>query len=78
MSTKAIKGKIDEIPTTRGKEVMARIMSSLQRVKTETQTAKLNEHSMEDNNGGRIIYTLTDSEVVVVNGKKIIIVNIKK
>jgi hypothetical protein len=67
-----------EFPTKKGKETMAKIMVSMQQVDTNTPEAKLNETSMDDNNGGRVIYTLQKGEAILVNGRKVIIVNIKK
>jgi len=83
MDKKVVQTKVDikkdgTLPTQRGKEAMAKIMASLQKVDTSSQEAKLNETSMDDNNGGRVIYTLQKGEAILVNGKKVIIVNIKK
>ena len=41
------------------KRLLSQLMQNLQSVKTDTPEAKANETSMSDNNGKRIIYTLT-------------------
>lgn len=75
MSTKK---KAISLPTKRGEEAMAKIMASLQKVDTKAPDAKLNETTMDDNNGGRVIYTLQKGEAILINGKKVIVVNIRK
>jgi len=39
--------------------LLVRLMQTMQSVKTNTPEAKANDTSMSDNNGKRIIYTLT-------------------
>lgn len=57
-------------PTKQGEETMAKIMASLQKVDIEASDAKLNETSMDDNNGGRVIYFIIDSKKYVFKGNK--------
>jgi len=63
MSTKHVKGSEPQrLPTKRGAEVMAKLMASFQKVDLKSKETEMNEYSMDDNNGRRIIY-------LVINGK---------
>jgi hypothetical protein len=53
-----------------GKEVMAKIMASLQKVDPEGTDAKINEYSMDDNNGNRVIYFIVDGNKYIFNGNR--------
>lgn len=43
--------------------VMQKLLASLKEVKTDTKEAEQNAESMDDNNGDRIIYTLTEDMI---------------
>lgn len=43
--------------------VMQKLLASLKDVKTDTEEAEQNAESMDDNNGDRIIYTLTEDMI---------------